>query len=68
MTKSASTTEPSPNKKLNYDKVQYNNIPHVTEILLWNEPQVIKTNKSEESRPIMEWKMCINPLIMHIYN
>ena len=27
-----------------------------------------KTTKSEESRPIMQRKMCLNPLIMHTHN
>ena len=36
--------------KLNYDKIKFYNIPHVTENRLWTGPQVIKTTKFEESR------------------
>ena len=40
----------------------------MTENRLWNEPQAHNTTKCEESRPIMEKEMCINPLLMHIHN
>ena len=40
-------------------------IPHLTENRLWTGPQVIKTTKFEESKSIMERKICINSLIHH---
>ena len=46
----------SDDQKLNYDKIKFYNIPHMTENRLWTGPQVIKTTKFEESRSIMERK------------
>ena len=57
----------SDDQKLNYDKIKFYNIPHVTENSLWTGPRVIKTTKFEESRSIMERKICVNPLINHAY-
>ena len=57
----------SDDHKLNYDKTKFYHIPHVTENRLWTGPHVIKTTKFEESRPIMEILICINPLINHAY-
>ena len=46
----------SDDQKLNYDKIKFYNIPHVTENRSWTGPRVIETTKFEESRSIMEKK------------
>ena len=48
-------------------KIKFYYIPHLTENRLWTGPQVIKTTKFEESKSIMERKICINSLIHHAY-